>query len=78
MTNQATNRFEQFHKSNRDIPNPVLRAYLDELIAAKRWRGGLYNRTVTVSTSANLDLLATSSITDSDLTIRIAGQKYDT
>lgn len=82
----AIQRYEWAHdkafpprgESNYIIPHYILREYLDVKTALRAMEPGLHNVTVTVTaTSANIALLDTSRLLDSDITVRAGGTRYD-
>lgn len=73
-------RFERFHdrmvREDKRIPFSVMREYLDVLAYAKDRRPGLHNKTITVTRNPVEGLLNWDLMLESDIVIRIEGQKW--
>lgn len=78
-----TENYEWWHNAvfgdrpSRDaIPFNVLRKYLDEMAAIRAITPGLHNVTITVTKDPVLHLLDPNALLDSNISIRVAGQKW--
>jgi hypothetical protein len=84
MKPAAIQRYEWAHErafpergqSNYRIPFQVMRDYLDTMAALKTMEPGLHNVTITVTKSGNISLLDSERLLDTDITIRVEGQKW--
>jgi hypothetical protein len=84
MKHVAIQRYEWAHErafpergqSNYRIPFQVMRDYLDTKAALKAMEAGLHNITITITPSGNISLLDSERLLDTDIAIRIQGQKW--